>query len=458
MRALKIPLSALRLAAVFAVPLAVWFGFGEFSRTCLTLLGGYLSQDADSLVRQTLNVLVFTVLVMATAVSSLGMLYTLRSGIALPRGAARHRRQGFFEVLSRTMMPFVLLYVLWGQLISDVGAFDQARVAEEVALTTYGRGETAAPAGIVTDLRVAVAAACAALVLRMLLEHLHRRRGGVLPTVGAAFCETAFTLFAVSSLSRLMGRFNGWLDQRVAVRAAGDVWESAIALVPGLPEVFAWLSDSWPDISSGIALPLVWLMIATLVYGVDIESYPHSFAARHWSAARDRMGAAPTHLHRAIATGTRGGWEKYGPVLHAFRFLAGAGMPVLAAFVLCYSLAEYAAQWLWLLATELIGPHEATWWYVAIGPLDVGRDLVAAVLTTTVLGAAVHVVLEPNIGAGETRRRSGPRTPPGEGAPGDGAARVDIPRDDTPLTRASAGSASTAGTPPAPGSAPSETR
>lgn len=409
MRALKLPLSALRLAAVFVVPLAVWFGFGELARTGLTLLGGYLSQDSGSVVRQTLNVLVFTVLVMATAVSSLGMLYTLRSGIALPRGSARHRRRGFrgfFDVLGRTMMPFVLLYVLWGQLVTDIGAFDQARVAEEVALTSYGRGDTAAPAGVVTDLRVAIAAACAALVLRILLESLHQRRGGPLTAVGAAFCETAFTLFAVSSLSRIMGRFSGWLDERVAMRAAGDVWESATALVPGLPDILGRLSEAWPLISEGIALPLVWLMVATLVYGVDIESYPHSFATSHWNAARERMGSAPTHLHRAVATTTRGGWEKYGPVLHGFRFLAGAGMPILALFVLCYSLAEYAAQWSWLAATELIGPHEAAWWYVAIGPLDVGRDLVGAILTTAVLAAAVHVVLEPNIEQGATRRRA----------------------------------------------------
>lgn len=94
MRALKIPLSALRLAVVFALPLAVWFGFGEFSRTCLTLLGGYLTQESGSVTRQTLTVLVFTVFVMVTAVSSVGMLYALRGGIAVPRTSGRHRSRG----------------------------------------------------------------------------------------------------------------------------------------------------------------------------------------------------------------------------------------------------------------------------------------------------------------------------------------------------------------------------
>lgn len=141
--------------------------------------------------------------------------------------------------------------------LDDVRAF--ARV--DVERNSAGHGSVAGLALDIGDLWPALAATVVAWALRMVLER-HRARRPL--AVLLAYCETAFNLFAVSSAVLIAGKGVDWVTSRRVWPGGGDLpYQQAVG--------FAF---------STLALPLVWLAMASVVYGVGVEPDNHEAALK----------------------------------------------------------------------------------------------------------------------------------------------------------------------------------
>lgn len=139
-------------------------------------------------------------------------------------------------------------------------------------------------------------------------------------------------------------------------------------------------------------LPLVWLTIAALVYGAEVHSHRAVLAGTRLEPVTRRLVGVRGLLRHPLAGGSADLRDKYLPLAYAVRLVFRAGVPMFAAFALCYGAAEYVARMAWFGATALIGAQDPGTWHVAIVGVDFGRDLVRQVLRMAVLAAAYGMV------------------------------------------------------------------
>jgi hypothetical protein len=353
-----LPVSTVRLAGRHIVPLTLWFSLGYLARYLLTWAGVAVSHGDHEQLRRVAAVLIFTALITVTLATTIGMLNAIR-GL---------EGESFADAIGRALFPFVVIYVAWGMYTADVRAF--TRVDIERNLNSAAHGSVAGRALNMGNLWIGLAAAAIAWVLKFVLErHRERRSMGVL----LAYCETAFNLFAVSSVFLLAGEGSAWVSSR-------RIWPSGPtphAEIVG----FAF---------STLALPLVWLAMAAVAYGVGIEVDDHQAALE---GSRLHGVALKSEGHRTLTTAMTGQRERWVPLVYATRLILGAGVPALGLFCLCYAAVDLVAAYGFRGALHLIGPdHDPAAWKPILVPLEFGRELVRNALHVALLAAAVELV------------------------------------------------------------------
>ncbi|MCO5968995.1 hypothetical protein [Actinoallomurus soli] len=358
-RVALLPVTTLRLAGRHLVPLTLWFSVGYLARYVLTWAGVTVGHGDHEGLRRVAATLVFTALVTVTLATVIGMLSVLR----------RPQDESLTGAICRALFPFVVIYLAWGMYKDDVRAFLRADIERNLYSAAHG---SVAGRALFNNLWMALIAVAVAWVLKLLLEPRRERRvvGPVL-----AYCETAFTLFAVTSVFVLAGKATDWVTTR-------RIWPASIDL-----------SGPTPDFGLGVVtLPLVWLAMAAVACGVGFEVDDHKAALEGTRLQRVAEKGDRSKVLVAVTADSR---ERWVPLIQAIRLILRAGAPALGLFCLCYVAVDAAAAYGFRGALHLIGPdHDPAAWRPILVPLEFARELVRTVLHVALLAAAIGLASE----------------------------------------------------------------
>ncbi|WP_329252783.1 hypothetical protein OG417_09545 [Actinoallomurus sp. NBC_01490] len=386
---LALPVAALRLAARSFVPLALWFGAGAIPRYVLIQAISELGHGSEPGLRRMLVLVLLSVVVLISLVVTIGMMFTLGRRLDV----IKDPDEPYAAAIGRTLFPFVLIYLGWNLYTDDLREVlraDAQRLADAGDHLDIGKI-------LNVPIPVALVVAVVAWGLRVLAERRHEARPGRVLAVLVAFLEVNFTLYALYSIVQLVRAAQRWITGRV-------FWHALTGRLS--------LPDAGP-VEQALVLPLVWLAIAAVVYGLErhdreaIEGTPLERLA-------DRLTGRPRRLAELAGRGAR---EKYVPVAHAVRLVFRAGAPVFAWFCLCYvaigALMDRAQRGV----IALIGTdHTVRFWNLVLAPVEYGHRLVYEILRLALLAAMFDLVMRRAGGGTPAPDRPAPVTGPGAGA------------------------------------------
>lgn len=273
------------------------------------------------------------------------------------------------HLLSQTVLPFLAIFAAFGFI--DGYARDVVIVVSQ-RYSAFGGSNflnSLNPLESTTATVVVAGAVVGLFVLRRVLEVLAERTGWVWLGLTAAVVEAAFGLVLLLSAFRLVEQFWLWLDDReVAAWWDGlvDAVSGWITVPPALADAWQFVAESaWPVAWDLLSQPIAWLALTAVVAGFR--------QARAEGPGVPRTGAG--RLGREVFAGDVD--DKYLPLWHALRFLARAGWPLLGAYVLAFTVLDWAGDLLSDTLITLAGPFAGE----------------AAVVTMPFLGLVPHVLV-----------------------------------------------------------------
>jgi hypothetical protein len=369
-----LPVSALRLAVRYFVPLALWFCAGSVARFLLIQAISHLGHGSHLGIRRTVVLVPLSIMVLVSLVVTIGMMFTLGRGLSV----IADPEEAYGAAVARTLFPFVLTYLAWNLYVVDL-----REVLRTDAQRLVDQGDSM-NAGYLLQLPIAacLAVAVVAWILRLFSERRYDTSPNRLLAVLTAFFEVTFTLYALYSIVQVVRSGQRWLTGRTAWHSFAD----AVHL------------PSLQPVGDALVLPLVWFAIAAIVYGLEMRDR-ELISGTRLEKIPDRFGERPRHLAEVAGRSMR---EKYVPVLHAARLVFRAGAPVAAWFCLCYvavgALTDRLQRGaLWLLGTD----HTVRFWNLALAPAEFGHRLLQEILRLALLAAMFELVM----------RRTSARTP-----------------------------------------------
>jgi hypothetical protein len=361
-----LPLSALRLAVRYFVPLALWFSAGAVVRYLLIQQISRLGHGSHPGIRQAVVLLPLSVTVLAALVVTIGMMFTLGRGLAVIEDPAER----YVAAIGRTLFPFVLVYLGWNLYTEDLR---EVLRADAQRLADAGDGMNAGNI-LIIPIAVALVVAVVAWALRALCERRYERNPGRVLGFLVAFLEVNFTLYALYSIVALIRAGQGWITGRV-------FWQALTGEV-GLP--------SPGPVEDALILPLVWLAIAAIVYGLEMRDR-EAIKGTPLEGLPDRLAGRRRRLAELSSRGLR---EKYVPVVHAVRLVFRAGAPAFAWFCLCYVAIGALMDRVQRGAVALIGTdHTVRFWNLALTPIEFGHRMLAEILRLALLAAMFDLVM-----------------------------------------------------------------
>ena len=158
------------------------------------------------------------------------------------------------------------------------------------------------------------------------------------------------------------------------------------------------LQSSLRDLFLYALLPLVWLLMAAVIYGFDMKDAAALTSHRRTAAALSRYGRLPKFMREFVDHLVAGYRSRYLPVANSIRLAFGAGLAVLIGFVLLYRVIGWAAAWGWIGLAHLIGPQELPAWQALAsviafflgGPSDIRGGILVDALRLCLVAAVVE--------------------------------------------------------------------
>lgn len=298
------------------------------------------------------------------------------------------------NIFGSVVMPFVAVYLAWKMFKEDWLAF-------EARSLVYRAGEAMAAPDPSRDLHPGTLPASpvvwliigAALLARLALNRIDEDRLPSWALVVRVYIDFLWVFlvltFSVNKGLTLLIDPSGWIRQRRVVVWMNDVVDSIFGSFHPLQVVGNLAGDAARIVFGGAAIPLLWLAIAGIVYGISTQGSWQSAARRvggRWAdAVLDKTSGEREELSRRWKALPRKVQEqgraealdrigKFRPVTDSLRLIAHAGIPALAAYVLAYlvlawldtSGSFYGAQlgpgYLFRGMAWLLGPHPISFW------------------------------------------------------------------------------------------------
>ena len=332
---------------------------------------------------------------MARLGSYVAMFLVLRRSIpvlaALPRESTRR-----IDIFATVIVPFFAIYLGWKLFAEDWLSFEARalvyRVDERVTAVAAGGAPTelhpdTLPVGTSTWVLIVVA-----LISRFLLSKLKDRLPGWLAPIRVYL--DALWVFLVLSYSANQGLTllinpAGWVSERRII-----VWLSttrADLFSHFQPLETAWSGAKWAlgTVFGGAAVPLLWLAIAGIVYGVSLAADWQRAARR---VAGDRVGvlyervtpasqrlqkkwtAVPKSLREKTRDHALSQLGKFKPIADSARLVLHGGVLALSLYILAYLVlawldmsggffrAQLGDGYLFRAMAWGLGPHPEQFW------------------------------------------------------------------------------------------------
>ncbi|MBO9664813.1 hypothetical protein [Dokdonella sp.] len=217
-----------------------------------------------------------------------------------------------------------------------------------------------------------------ALAISWAVRHVSLKRAketgaGIGWSLLATACEAYWVFVGARAISQGIGTVKTWWTDRAAHQWLMAWWDDPRALFHLLAPIKQVLMPLW-DIAttafSGVVLPLIWLAITAIIYGMDLRR-SHKLDSADESLARlgARYSALPL-LVRKVAGKASEGWTSKGvPVVNSLRLVLRAGLPAVVVLCVCYQLLDFVDSYAWRVVVHLLGPHDPAWWNVIGNPI-----------------------------------------------------------------------------------------
>lgn len=364
-----------------------------------------LSMDAAIWLAETSVLLSFAaiaVLIVTQLAGTIAMFLSLRP--SLPMLASRdaairdHAQRPWIHALAIALLPFFAYYATWGLL---EGVKRDFRLQYMFGIW-YEQQEAV---GDILSLRGLWIALLAAWAIRHVSKRRAESTGHAAWLVLATACEAYWVFVGVAAIAKAIGVVKDWWHARAVYVAVADWWENPLAFYQLLPSMKRVLVPAWDFISTAggaVLLPLIWLAITAIVYGLDLRRANRiDDADTHLDTLSKRYKGMPL-LVRTFTDKASAGWTSKGvPVVNSIRLVLRAGLPALLTLCVCWQLLAFIDAWAWRVAVETIGARESAWWDVIgqpiallfNGPLSIRPALFTELIRVALLAATFGVAV-----------------------------------------------------------------
>lgn len=385
---LRLPWTTLRLAGRYFLPLAAIFAAGQAVRWGIIQLGVLIGPGDRSThqwhVAATLTLLVAIVLV--SGLVPVLMLYSVRHGIL----GEEMNEEPLISAMSRALLPFVIIYFSWGMITDDAAAFSRADLEKHADkyYTDPAGDPSLNPGGLLLGISftLALIVAFGCYFIRALLEFLAKRRENRAYRILAAVFETGWNVYGLMSVVQILLAVGTWIHERHIWTVLSDFFTGLGDVIPGWDAFWGMFGDAWPNISGAVILSLMWLAIASAVYGRELLDERETARGTRLERMYEKYDSL-SPLRRwgldHIALSYR---EQWAPIAGAFRLGLRAGAVAVGVFCLCFvgidNLTQLAARGV----IQLIGwqQDQAAWGPIVV-PIEFVRDLLRNVLQMCLL-------------------------------------------------------------------------
>lgn len=269
----------------------------------------------------------------------------------------RQRLTGFATTLTIALVPFFAYYAAWGLLDDTIREYSILGLD----LAPFGESGNLLDAIGARWLAVSVVATW---ILRRLFKAMRDRTGAPIWKLLIVLCETNWVFIGLFVLSQ-------WKDEALAWVAGGAAWTwlnwvwqavlSPISTAFAAAEPVEWAPPDATTVATGLffyaLLPLIWLVLAALIYGHDLGGEPAWMKHRRLERIGSRYAALPKFIRDFIGHFVNGYRSRYLPVANSIRLALHADLVLLLVLVVGWRAIGWAADWLWMGATHVIGPH-----------------------------------------------------------------------------------------------------
>ncbi|MGW7484055.1 hypothetical protein ACWGH8_36400 [Nonomuraea muscovyensis] len=390
----SLPLHALRLLGRCGLALALWFSAGEVVRFGLLYAATEVAYGDFRQVRLVIMTTLLTLVVLTAMTVITGMLHTLRGALweMRPRAAEGAADEPFFTALDRVAPAFAVLYLAWGFQVEDARDLVQMDLFHHIFELTdaaFFGAETQVGRGFIDiDWRVSLGTMVAAFGLKTLFAKLVENGRGGLYGFAAAFSEFAFVFYGLNATFTLAQARSEWVEHRAVVSGTEEALANAEKNVPGFEAVTTAWGDVWPILLSAVALPLVWLTVAMLVFGTFADDTRTMVRGTRFERGVDRLEGSHDLTKKSVDRVTGGFQERWVPLVNSLRLIVKGGAPLFGMMCLCYVALTVGAQYADRAVRTLIGSQVEWAWFYLDAPVSFGRDLLVTTATMALLAAA----------------------------------------------------------------------
>ncbi len=392
-----LPLHALRILAKCALPLIIWFSLGRLVRWSLLLLAATISHGSWYQVRLVLVMFLFTLVVMTSLATTVGMLYVVREALVetQARRAGGEAKESLLNALNRTALVFAGIYMTWGFVADDAREFadiDLMRQPDRIFIDAGTGQDSGVMVGLVSlDPKVSLGTMIVAYAVKWYFGRRHEAGEGRFSGMLATFGELAFAFYGLNAVAAAVGARSDWIGDRSAVAAWHDLTARAEESVPGWKPASEWLGGVWPHVIEALAIPLAWLTVGILVYGAYAEDTRTTIRGTRLEQAAAHLERTHDWTRRTLIKLSDGWTARWIPLLNSLRLTARGGAPLFGLFALCYVGLHIGGDYLTRAGRYLTVSEEPYMWFVTGEPIVFVTDLVVTLVTMCLIAATFDI-------------------------------------------------------------------
>jgi len=321
-----------------------------------------------------------TLVALAQLVVTVAMFHVLRPGLphlsAAQRGAdkaaeeqatADRRGSRLVRMITIALLPFFAYYAAWG-FLGDI-----VRQYSRETLDQADFGQSANVLDVLDSRWLLISVAVSWLIRRLAKFMQTRTKTASFWQIVVVICETNWIFVGLYVISRWKDTALQWLMSRSfwsVLQATADGLASPVPVATAAPMVPVELTSIAPstvaiNLFFYMLLPLIWLVMAALIYGYDVRD-DAALMRVHNRVERfgKRYAGLPKFLRDFVEHFIAGYRSRYLPIANGVRLTVSSSLLLLCTLIIGYRLIDWGAAWLWLGATRLIGPHELDVWQI----------------------------------------------------------------------------------------------
>ncbi|MBV2364318.1 hypothetical protein ACFPZ0_23320 [Streptomonospora nanhaiensis] len=325
-------------------------------------------------------------------------------------GTLGERERRWVDAVAMAILPFLIFYNAWGVFEDEFRQYTTTLFNER----GFGMWTDAA---FLNALGLPLAIALSAYLLRVVCDRYYTRTDNKALGLLSVVFEANWMFFACFSTAHIFGSIQEWAaDRRVWVESTGALLEAvrslgeatSLPLEAGYLAMLQGLGAAATVFWEGVTQPLVWLTIAAVIFGAEIDRHEALFRKGTRAAKVEELltGDRRGFVHQISRFARQDTAERYMPFLNAFRFILRASPVFFLGFCLNYVLIELGCDWLQRGVFVLIGPHDFLgWWWPLLEPVHLAVEAVRHVLRVCLLAVTFEITLR-SVTAASTGRRA----------------------------------------------------